>query len=118
MSTHTPDRWVIVEIAYPDMTFRRVLGGWGGGYLDADEWRMSSPIVEIVDAGDFWEVRNESGGTYRCRKGGEGFTGLSAQIYANLEETAKAKDDVTVRVVEMAAPTREEQEWTDDINRW
>lgn len=100
-NTYTPNRWVIVEIANPNETFRKVLGGWSGGYLDADEWRMSSPVVEIVEHADHWEVRNESGSTYHCRRGGEGFTGLSAQIYANLQKQAETKDDVTVRLIEM-----------------
>ena len=117
-NTYAPDRWVIVEITLPNETFRKVLGGWGGGYLDGDHWRMSSPIVDIVDYDDHWKIRNESGSTYHCRKDGEGFTGLSAQIYTNLQERAKMQDGVTVQTVEMDKGDHVEQEWTDNINRW
>lgn len=99
--TYAPDRWVIVEVALPEQTFRKVLGGWSGGYLDADEWRMSSPIVEMIEHDDHWEVRNESGSTYHCRKDGEGFTGLSGGIYANLLKQAKVTEGVSIKTIPM-----------------
>ncbi len=48
---YTPDSWVIVEIFDPSETATgpifKVLGGWSGGYLDGDSWRLNSGITKV-----------------------------------------------------------------------
>ena len=82
MSEYTPDRWVIIELASPKMTVRKILSGNYGGYLGADTWRLSSGITEVIDNGEHWEIHNESGSVYHCYKNGEGFSNLMSAVFA------------------------------------
>ena len=62
MSEYTPDCWVIVQIPtkHPNQpAFHKVLGGWAGGYLDGNSWRLNSGITKVEKDGchkDFDEV--------------------------------------------------------------
>lgn len=86
MSTHSPDKWVIVKIETKDKDdLYKVLGGWSGGYLDSDSWRMSSDLEKIEEEGDYYLMHNYSGSIYKCHKEGNGLTALSGSIYSQLE---------------------------------
>lgn len=82
MNTYNPDKWKIVG----NGEVFKVLGGWSGGYLDSDNWRLSSGIVEIKENNLHWVVTNASGSTYECHKNAEGLTLSSANIYNQLLE--------------------------------
>lgn len=63
---HTPDNWVVIKLPQ----CYKVLAGWSGGYLDADEWRLNSGITSChmeVD-GDYYFFAGHSGSLYRCHK--------------------------------------------------
>lgn len=96
MSKHTPNKWTILKFVYNDETTYRVLGGWSGGYLDGDSWRLSSPIVEHHTEKDgdreFIRFINESGSEYICYRTGEGFNMIMSSTYAWLQE----QESVTV----------------------
>ena len=62
--TETPDNWVIVDLN----GVRKILCSWAGGYLGADEWRLSSGIVRVVDFNDRYDIVNTSGSLYVCYK--------------------------------------------------
>ena len=66
---YTPDNWVVIKINGPTPHYR-VLGGWSGGYLDGDSWRMNSGIVRVEDdvAGHCFRFYGSSGSCYVCRK--------------------------------------------------
>ena len=83
MSEYTPDCWVIVEISGTKVpeTYRRVLAGWYGGFINGDSWKMSSGINEMIDRETHWEIPNHSGSTYYCYKTAERFSGLTSTIY-------------------------------------
>lgn len=69
MSEHHPDSWVIVKIKQPDQpVLYKVLGGWSGGYLDGDSWRMNSGIVKVEKNGDYFDFYGDSGSVYKCHK--------------------------------------------------
>lgn len=50
MSEYTPNKWEIVRLQDGDKEpVFKVLGGWSGGYLDGDSWRMSSGLEEDAE---------------------------------------------------------------------
>jgi len=95
----TPDRWVVVEITHDDKTFRKILSGWNGGYLDSDNWRLSSPVVNETEMKHHYEFTTDSGSTYKCLHSREGLTGTTSNWFSNFQEQAKDKDNVTVKLL-------------------
>lgn len=74
-----PDKWILIEF---NGTYK-VLGGWSGGYLDGDSWRLSSGLVKIEDDPDssaYFLMHNVSGSIYKCHKNSEGVNIGSASI--------------------------------------
>lgn len=98
---YTPDQWLVVEFINGDQTFRKILAGWWGGYLNGDSWRLSSAITEIVDQGDSYSIHNESGSVYTCYKNNYGLTGLTGGVLSNWQEQARGRDDVTITALEI-----------------
>lgn len=88
MVEYTPDSWVIVEMTHKGKKIRKVLAGWYGGYLGADEWRLSSGLTVEVDSGDHYDFHNESGSVYHCYKNLQRFTGLMSSIFADWKKQA------------------------------
>jgi len=86
--TYTPDNWVLVEITSPEGINKKVLAGWGGGYLTGDSWKLSSGVTKIVDVGEAYEIHNHSGSVYICRKSSERMSGYLASIFHSLEKSA------------------------------
>jgi len=95
----TPDRWVVVELTDGDTTFRKILSGWNGGYLNNDNWRLSSPIVNETEMKQYIEFVTDSGSTYKCLYAAEGMTGTTRDWFSNLQEQAKDSNDVTVKLL-------------------
>ena len=89
MTTYTPDSWVIVELFDPSETATgpifKVLGGWSGGYLDGDSWRLNSGITKVVvdDIGgqdiEFY-IHGHSGSVYHVWKNRYGLKMSTAHI--------------------------------------
>lgn len=71
MTQYNPDNWVIIEIANGnDPIFYKVLGGWSGGYLNGDSWRMNSGITNVTEDYQYYYFHSESGSIYKCYKQG------------------------------------------------
>ena len=67
MSEYLPDNWVVLKIMQPDQdTLYKVLGGWSGGYLDGDSWRLNSGIAKVVYREEYVDFYGESGSVYQC----------------------------------------------------
>ena len=100
MSSYNPDRWVILEFTTDgDISIRKILSGWYGGFAGADEWRLSSGITAVHDKGTFYEIENESGSVYTCVKSCYGMSSYSASIYSGFVE--KLKDTKTsIKLIE------------------
>jgi hypothetical protein len=64
---HTPDHWVIIHLNGKDPHYR-VLGGWYGGYLGSDSWRLNSGITQCIEEDEYWLFIGSSGSTYACHK--------------------------------------------------
>jgi len=99
MNSYTPDRWVIVEIKSKNLTLRRVLGGWYGGFAIGDYWRMSSGITEVNDKGDYYEIANHSGSIYTCYKNAEGMSTYMSQIYKGYQK--QTDDNISIELVKI-----------------
>lgn len=102
MNVYRPNRWVIVKVKYKDEIMYRVLGGWSGGYLDGDSWRLGSPIVnyqfetdEENESSEYIRFFNESGSEYLCHATGEGFNMIMSEMYSLIEE----HNDVSVETL-------------------
>jgi len=85
---HNPDKWVIIRLK-SEKTLYKILAGWSGGYLDSDNWRMSSGLESIEEDGDYYLMHNYSGSTYKCHKKSEGFTSLSGTKYSEFKKAVK-----------------------------
>ena len=103
--THTPDRWVVVEITSPEYgAIRKVLAGWFGGYASSDEWQLNSGITEVRDMGDSYEFVGQSGSIYECYKNRYGLSSYLSGIYASMERQLSEMDGCTITIVDEYAP--------------
>jgi len=93
MSKYNPDRWVIVG----DGENFKVLGGWSGGYLDGDSWRLSSGLQRIEEDGYYYLMHNYSGSVYECHKEGEGMIMIMSGPMSQLEASS---DKVRIHTVD------------------
>lgn len=85
MTEYIPDKWVVVKIGGSDPHYR-VLGGWSGGYVNGDSWRMNSGITKVDSDDNYWYFYGDSGSVYKCRISSYGFNLMSAQIYERYKE--------------------------------
>ena len=101
MSEYTPDAWVVLEFTSEEFgTIQKVLGGWSGGYLDGDSWRLSSGITDVEETDTEWIFTNASGSIYHCRKSSRQFNMMSSSIYKHYEEEISKLDDATLKIIE------------------
>ena len=98
MSTYNPDLWVIVELKFNDSNeqYRKVFASWYGGYLGSDSWKLSSGITEIVETDTHYEIHNESGSIYNCRKGSEGMSGYASGVLSSFIRDLEGKGSIKV----------------------
>ena len=101
MSTHyIPDNWIVIKMDVKDKeVLYKILGGWSGGYLDSDSWRLNSGITKIVETDTTYEVHGYSSSVYTCRKGSEEVRMNIAGILPSLQE--KFKEQATIERVNM-----------------
>ena len=88
MNIYNPDKWTILKILNEEdgKYFYRILGGWGGGYLDGDSWRLNSGVESYElckedDEGVPQKIlfKGATGSIYDCWIDSEGMTGLMLQ---------------------------------------
>lgn len=82
---YTPDIWVILKIDGDDPHYR-VLGGWYGGYLDPDSWRLNSGITKHDFDGDYWYFYGSSGSCYKCYVDSYRMNTVTGGVYKQLRE--------------------------------
>ena len=82
-----PDNFVLLKIMLPEETIYKVLGGWSGGYLDGDHWRMNSGIVDYSIEGNKITFKGDSGSEYIVHRENERVSGLTSCILADLLAT-------------------------------
>ena len=91
MSEYNPDKWAILKMEMDGDTTHKVLGGWSGGYLDGDEWRLSSGLESIETEGDYYLMKNHSGSIYKCHKKMNGFNTISGMKFAEFKDLIEKK---------------------------
>jgi hypothetical protein len=92
---YRPDRWVILELKKEGFgAFYKILAGWSGGYLDGDEYRVSSKIDKFSKEDNIIRFTNRSGSTYECNVDLEGFSSLTSSIYSQVSSDKSKKNYV------------------------
>ena len=93
---YCPDKWVVLRLKAGklDSGIYKVLGGWSGGYLDGDSWRLNSGIERVTIDGDYFEFHGYSGSVYRCHKGAYGFNMISGGQYHSWKKQEGFTDQV------------------------
>ena len=87
MSEYRPDNWVVIKMMQPGQdTFYKVLGGWSGGYLDGDSWRLNSGIAKVVYREEYVDFYGESGSVYQCHLSQYRLRMSNAGIWNQLKE--------------------------------
>jgi hypothetical protein len=84
---YRPDNWVILKVNLKHDPHYRVLGGWSGGYLDGDSWRMNSGITSVIDKGDVYHFIGSSGSIYECSKNSYGLRMNNAHVVDRYNNT-------------------------------
>ena len=104
MSYYTPDRWIIVKVHHEESktTIYKILGSWYGGYLGADEWRLSSGITSIKDNGSHYLIGNHSGSEYTCFKNSEGASAYSHGVLSELISKADKSGEVSISRIDIS----------------
>ena len=101
MNEYYPDNWVLVEFIKDNIATRKVLAGWHGGYLNGDEWRLSSGVTKIVETETGYEIHNESGSIYYCNKNTMRLSTVTGSMLENwIAEAEKHKDlNISISVI-------------------
>jgi len=100
MKIYIPDRWVVLELATPDVIYKKVLAGWSGSYLQGDSWKLSSAIENTVETDDSYEFTCHSGSVYRCHKHSLGLTVLTTGVLTEMKEEASKTDWIKINIDE------------------
>jgi len=95
MTEYAPDSWVVIKIKQEDDSVEyKILGGWSGGYLDGDSWRMNSGIEKMDYDGRYYHFTGYSGSVYVCHKQGEHLSMATMGVWGQLAE--KFADNVEI----------------------
>lgn len=96
---YVPDKWVVIEIKNEEEVFYKILGGWSGGYLDGDSWRLNSGVVEVEKKGENYHFKGDSGSVYICNENSYGMNMIMSEIYQKMKE-GEEKYKMTVSLLE------------------
>lgn len=88
----------MLEIITPDLTSRKVLGSWYGGYAGSDSWRLSSGITTVETVDDHYLFHNESGSVYECHTSNQGMSVYTTGIYESW--LSELPENVSIRIIE------------------
>ena len=88
MSEYTPDKWVVIEIAYGQEKIQKILSSWYGGWAGSDSWRLSSGITEVEELEDSYIIKNESGSVYTCFKKRYGMSAYAMGVLEDFKKQA------------------------------
>ena len=104
MSDYNPDNWVVVKITQRNAdqskyTRYKVLGGWSGGYIEGDSWRMNSGITSVTIDESTFAFHGSSGSTYYCSKDMYGLRMNTSGIFDRLKEYAEDNEAFTFELM-------------------
>jgi hypothetical protein len=92
VNSYTPDRWEVVKLFSEEhnVSTKKILCSWYGGYLTGDSWKLSSEISSIASFDDRHEFTTESGSRYVCYFGARGVSGIMSGIIRSIEDNGVA----------------------------
>lgn len=93
---YKPNAWVIIKCKTKDETVYKVMGGWYGGYLFGDSWRLNSGIEKVIETDDSYEFIGSSGSVYKCFKNAERMTGYMGYIFEYLKKSTSSELELEV----------------------
>ena len=102
MNEYTPDVWVVLEFARPDLEkpVRKVFGGWYGGYTGSNSWKLNSGITAVrIDDQGHYEFDGYSGSTYYCHFNNYHMSSLMHSVLNNWLAQADERGDTTIRIL-------------------
>ena len=88
---YTPDSWIVMKITLfneGDDVIYKVLGGWTGGYLDGDSWRINSGITRVDNDDNYYYFYGHTGSCYKCHKQQEGLRASTSGVWKEFQEGA------------------------------
>lgn len=97
---YKPDRWVILKINTDKGVLYKVMGGWFGGYLGSDNWRINSGITKVEIEGDVYKFHGSSGSVYICNKNNYGLTVFMSAVLPD-DDKLKVLDDSDFTLLEL-----------------
>jgi len=103
---YVPDNWVVVELPEPNKGEYKVIGGWSGGYLDGDYWRVNSGIKDIEVFDDYYIVHGYSSSTYKLFKDREGLRMNLMLIFDKMIDEGALQEDMLTVFPEIQARNR------------
>ena len=86
MADYSPDHWTVLRMEHKDGVIYKVLGGWAGGYLHGDSWRLNSGIERCEQDGDYYKFYGSSGSCYTCHKEMYGLRTATIGIWATMKK--------------------------------
>lgn len=108
---YSPDNWILLKIENDGKTFFKILGGWRGGYLHGDSWRMSSVVESVEEDDRNYIFNNYSGSKYVCNKQREGLSTVTSGVYSDyLDQVKGSKASLEICNVEDFVPMEEDNE--------
>lgn len=89
---YNPDSWVVLKVPQnlviqdSKEVIYKVLGGFAGGYLYSDAWRMNSGITEVCFEDGYYNFYGYTGSCYVCHPESYGLRMSTCGIYNSLRE--------------------------------
>ncbi len=86
MTEYNPDCWVVFRVNNPDLEkpCYKVFGGWYGGYLNGDSWKINSGIVRVEKDENLFKFYGESGSVYIVHNNSYKMSGYMSGVWANM----------------------------------
>ena len=110
--SETPEYWVVIRISTEDnidIPYYKVFGGWRGGYLDGDRWKLNSGITKVEEDDDYYYFSGFSGSCYKCHKKGYGLKDgkyrFSSYVHGVLENIIEKSNLSNINVEVMPEDT-------------
>lgn len=89
MTEYTPDNWVILRMTYQDQIIYKLLGGWGGSYINGSSWRLNGGIekCEYDITNDKWRFYGSSGSVYVVNPDSYGLRMATVDAYTKMKKS-------------------------------
>jgi len=99
---YTPNKWKLIKITGGEFSpLYKVVGGWFGGYIDGDSWRVNSGIERYWEDDEYYYFHGFSGSIYKCKKSSEGFIMIMQGAINQFLDYAATIEGMAVEIVDV-----------------